>query len=139
MANNKIEVIFLEKRFKRLEKPLKAAASAVLIHLNQKNRGLEVFLLGSNRMNKNVLAFPAPAGPFRPDFRGKKPLGEIYLNPEYIEKRGEDLIFMLVHGVLHLLGYDHGEKGDTIIMQKKEKELMKFYAELHHRLRHRNS
>jgi len=104
-------------------------------------------------MRKNVLAFPAPKGFPRPDIKGKH-LGEIYLNPDYIAKERLEIVpplagsrlpklssldggrnlkleipaklaYMLIHGFLHLLGYDHKKKSDTIIMQKKELLLMR--------------
>lgn len=52
-------------------------------------------------------------------------LGEIYLCPEVIDEREEDIIYLSVHGLLHLLGYTHKNKSDTIKMEKKEKEIMK--------------
>lgn len=31
---------------------------------------------------------------------------------------------LLVHGILHLLGYDHKKKRETIVMREKEKQLL---------------
>jgi len=31
---------------------------------------------------------------------------------------------LIIHGILHLLGYDHKKKNDALIMRKKEKELL---------------
>ena len=81
-------------------------------------------MVGKEFMNKNVLAFPTPKSFPRPDIN-RKPLGEIYLNPQYIKENGEDLIFMFIHGFLHLLGYDHKRRNDRIRMEKKETELLK--------------
>lgn len=78
----------------------------------------------------------------------RKNLGEIYLAPDYIARtlkgsaRKErelkkiakksrnkvlenEIAYLLVHGFLHLLGFDHKKKGDTISMQFKEQELLK--------------
>ena len=82
--------------------------------------------MGKEFMNKNVLAFPAPKDFPRPDIKSK-PLGEIYLNPQYIKENGENFIFMLIHGFLHLLGYDHQKRNDRIRMEKKERELLKSF------------
>ncbi len=77
---------------------------------------VEVYIVGDAFMKKNVLAFPAPKNFPRPDLpKGVKPLGEIYLNP------GSEK--MLIHGFLHLLGYDHQKKSDRMEMEKKEKQL----------------
>lgn len=79
-----------------------------------------MILVDNKFMNANVKSFPAPKG-----FPDTTSLGEIYLNPGYIEKEGEKLEYMLIHGVLHLLGYDHKKKNDIIRMEKKERHLMK--------------
>lgn len=62
----------------------------------------------------------------------EKNLGDIILCPEYIQ---DDLVqweqsfelrlqVLLVHGICHLLGYDHIEDDDYIIMKAKEDELL---------------
>ena len=85
---------------------------------------VEVYLVDDSFMSQNVLAFPAPKNFPRPDLPGKiKPLGEIYLNPKQIRREGGQLTSMLIHGFLHLLGYDHKKKSDRIEMEKKEKQL----------------
>ena len=70
----------------------------------------------------NILAFPAPKDFPRPDIKGQF-LGELYLNPEYIKSHHEDIDRMVIHGFLHLLGYDHDSKSDRIIMKSREQEL----------------
>lgn len=85
---------------------------------------VEVYIVDDSFMIKNVLAFPAPKNFPRPDLpKGVKPLGEIYLNLDYIKKQKESIEKMLIHGFLHLLGYDHQKKSDRITMEKKEKQL----------------
>ena len=74
----------------------------------------EVNLVGNAVMKKNVLSYPAPAGFPRPDAK-ENYLGEIYLNPEYIKERGENFDLMLIHGFLHLRGYDHIKKNDRMV------------------------
>ncbi|HTY39803.1 MAG TPA: rRNA maturation RNase YbeY [Candidatus Paceibacterota bacterium] len=72
----------------------------------------------------NVLSFPEPARFPHPDRPGH--LGEICLNRAYVRpsRRAEGLQ-MLVHGVLHLLGYRHDRKRDTIRMERLEERLLK--------------
>ncbi len=84
---------------------------------------LEIFIVGNDLMPKNVLAFPADTAFPRPDLSHPN-LGEIHLNPTYISEHGEDFEFMLVHGFLHLLGYDHMKKSDRIVMEKEERRLL---------------
>ncbi len=38
----------------------------------------------------------------------------------------KEILKLIVHGTLHLLGYDHKKKNDAIIMRKKEKKLLSF-------------
>jgi len=42
------------------------------------------------------------------------------LNPAY------HLVFLLAHGILHLLGQDHQEDSQRIVMQKREQGIMDF-------------
>lgn len=93
------------------------------------NGHLEIFLVGNRQMKKNVLSYVGKEerGAFiRPDLKEKN-LGEIYLNPSYIKKNKESLLFMLFHGLLHIAGYDHKQKNDRIKMEKlEEKIFLKF-------------
>lgn len=112
-------------------KPVLVKKGKQIAALLKIRKPIDVFLVGGEamrRLNKkyrkkdkstNVLSFVSPLN-FPTDT-----LGEIYLDPKYIEKKNEDLAFMLLHGVLHILGYDHIRKSDRIIMEKKEKLLMK--------------
>lgn len=88
---------------------------------------VEVHLVNDSVMKRNVLSYEAPKHFPRPDVSGKA-LGEIYLNPEYISEHGEDFDLMLVHGFLHLLGYDHETERDRIKMEKREDELLRQFA-----------
>ncbi|PIR87714.1 MAG: rRNA maturation RNase YbeY [Candidatus Harrisonbacteria bacterium CG10_big_fil_rev_8_21_14_0_10_45_28] len=89
---------------------------------------LDVYLVGDGKMKKNVLSFEADKSFPRPDLAPSKSLGEIYLNLAYIKKNGEHPDFMLVHGFLHLLGYDHKKKNDRIEMEAQEESLLKRLA-----------
>lgn len=59
-------------------------------------------------------------------------LGEILLCPSRIKKQAkklkksceEELAFCFVHGILHLFGYDHKEKGLAQKMEAEEKKIM---------------
>lgn len=73
----------------------------------------------------NVLSFEADGFP-RMDIVGY--LGEIYLAPEFIKKKKQDIELLAVHGTLHLLGYTHETKRDRIIMERVEDEILSFIA-----------
>lgn len=61
-------------------------------------------------------------------------LGDIFLCPDYINRRAEaegldpidyDLKRLVVHGILHLLGYEHEEDAAADHMEQREDELLK--------------
>ncbi|MGH6718147.1 MAG: rRNA maturation RNase YbeY, partial [Alphaproteobacteria bacterium] len=74
----------------------------------------------------NVLAFPAGAGPVPPDER--TPLGDVALAYETVAaealRQGKSidahLAHLVVHGVLHLVGYDHGDATAAGVMAALE-------------------
>jgi probable rRNA maturation factor len=59
-------------------------------------------------------------------------LGDIYISLDKAKEQAleyghsflREISFLTVHGLLHLLGYDHMEKSDEIIMFKKQDELL---------------
>jgi len=59
-------------------------------------------------------------------------LGEIFICLEEIKKRNlkakistkEGVTEVLVHGILHLLGYTHKKEKDSLLMEQKEKEIL---------------
>jgi len=86
----------------------------------------------------DVLAFPLePAAPGTPPKRmqGGPPvnLGDVVIAPAYVtrsaEERGVDveneLGLMVVHGILHLLGWDHQDDSQAEDMERREAELLK--------------
>ena len=69
----------------------------------------------------------------RTDFRI---LGDIYISLdrvisqsiEYGHSFKRELFFLALHGLLHLLGYDHMKKEDEIVMFGKQEEVLKKYG-----------
>ena len=131
-------VAALDKRYKKLEKDLTGKTEKILLFLKQDRVGLEIYLVGSARMRKlnrqyrgkdaetNVLAYEAPK-----DFPriSSRFLGEVYLCPPYIKKRGEDIVSLLTHGILHLVGFNHVSVGDRMTMEKVEEAVAAFIRE----------
>lgn len=72
----------------------------------------------------DVLAFPDTDSFPRPE-GGSPSLGEIYINKLLLKGPRKVLVHRVIHGALHLLGYDHMKKRDTIRMEKLERELMR--------------
>ncbi len=62
-------------------------------------------------------------------------LGEIYISvdkaasqaKEYGHSIKRELCFLTVHGLLHILGYNHIKKSDRLIMRKLEEEILEVY------------
>lgn len=136
---NKIEVVDFEKRFKKFEKVIEKSAEEILKILKKKNVAVEIFLAGNRLMRQlnrkyrgkdkiaDVLSFVEPVNFPHPE-RKERFLGEIYLNTAMQKTRHR---ILLIHAILHLLGYSHKRKSDRIKMGKKEKHVYHFF-------RHRN-
>jgi probable rRNA maturation factor len=102
----------------------------------------------------DVLAFPLdddplPGGGRHPDEGGRGPgtpaaddeppliLGDVLVCPAVAERQARDferslddeLALLVVHGVLHLLEYDHADPDDAARMRRRERELLeRFHA-----------
>ena len=67
-------------------------------------------------------------------YKGKEPvcLGDIYISVDKAKEQAEEyghsirreLSFLFVHGLLHLLGYDHMNKEDEEVMFKLQDEIL---------------
>lgn len=59
-------------------------------------------------------------------------LGDIYISLDKAKEQAmeyghsflREICFLTIHGLLHLLGYDHMEKEDEIVMFKKQDEIL---------------
>lgn len=121
------------KKYESLKRPASAALSAALSFLKKKNSAVEVYLLTNkemSRLNKrlrgrtgatNVISLQGKNSP-RPDLKGVF-LGEVFISPAYIKSRGESLFRILIHGLLHTLGYTHGHLRDRIKMEALENRI----------------
>ena len=86
----------------------------------------EMKKLNNKYRNKNcstdVLSFP---------FDDKKLLGDIYISRDTARKNAknlkqeldEEISFLTIHSILHLIGYDHHCRSDKKLMQDKEKKI----------------
>lgn len=62
-------------------------------------------------------------------------LGDIYISIDkayeqaesYNHSRIREICFLATHGILHLLGFDHMDEEDEIVMFKKQEELLDAY------------
>ncbi len=89
----------------------------------------------------DVLALPLEdLEPGRPpaDVPGGPPvnLGDVYICPAYVKRQAEregvayetEMALMVVHGILHLLGYDHELDAEAEAMESRERDLLAGFA-----------
>lgn len=129
---NKVEIVNLAgKGNKKTEKELGMIALKAIKILGKKNISVEILLTEGRLMkflnkrfrgkNKaaDVLSFEEPKEFVSPKSKNRN-IGEIYINTRY---KIQDTKYLLIHGLLHLFGYDHKKKSDIIKMENKEKLL----------------
>jgi len=97
--------------------------------LNNKYRGID--------KPTDVLSFSLQEGAVKsPEIESDKPLGDIIISAETAQRQADtlnhsiekELTVLLIHGLLHLIGYDHEEDKDYKIMKEKESEILKIFA-----------
>jgi len=85
-----------------------------------------------HEMNKQYRDIDRPTDVLSFEEHEEDYLGEIFICEEkvyeqaisYDHSNEREFAFLLTHGLLHLLGYDHIEKDDEIIMFQKQDELL---------------
>lgn len=117
---------FVEKRFESAELAMRLTTDTELQNLNFQFRGLA--------KPTNVLSFAALDGD-GPALLDGSPLflGDIAIAAETVIREARDqqktiqdhLAHMVVHGTLHLLGYDHEEEADAQEMESLERDILK--------------
>lgn len=117
------------------ERKLARLADKILRTLRVRNAALDIILLDDRSMaalkarfikkrtEPNVLSFPEPAHFPHPETT-KRYLGEVYLNRDILRRSPERAKALLLHGILHLLGYDHKKKADIAAMEGLEKKTL---------------
>jgi probable rRNA maturation factor len=118
------------------EPKLARLADKILKALRVRGAAMDIILLDNKSMaalkarfikkktEPNVLSFPEPAHFPHPETK-KRYLGEIYLNRDILKRSPERARALLLHGILHLLGYDHVKKADIAEMETLEAKMLK--------------
>lgn len=124
---------------RRLEKDLERIAGKSLRFLGVRAEPPLVYFLPDKEMRRlkwrflrrrakpgraDVLSFPEPPRFPHPESR-RRVLGEIYLNRDLKDKSRVRYAALLIHGLLHLLGYTHRGKSDIVKMIQREQWLIK--------------
>jgi len=109
--NTEISILFTDDKF--------------IKSLNKKYRGIN--------KSTDVLTFNLEEGDLKfPEVDKNKLLGDIVVSVETAQRQANnlnhnlenELMILLIHGLLHLIGYDHEEDRDNKIMQVKENEIL---------------
>jgi len=96
--------------------------------LNNKYRGID--------KSTDVLSFSLGEGSVKtPETETEKLLGDIIISVETAQSQAnklnhsieKELTVLLIHGLLHLTGYDHEEDQDYKIMREKESEILRIF------------
>src|SRR5512138_1087780 len=135
-----IAITNCQRRQKIAVKKVRAAASKILSVLGCKDAELSVSIVGDRKIRvlnreylqkdrpTNVISFPMQEGEFAalsPDL-----LGDVVISADTTAREAEDggvsfherLVFLLLHGILHLTGYDHERSGETEAKRMEAKE-----------------
>ena len=119
-----------------LHERLSVVAERTLSYLCSNTSVVRVFLLSGKEMRAlekkvgmgradhtpNVLSFEEPAGFPHPETKGRV-LGEVYLNKDLAAHGFREFAYLLIHGILHLLGYSPTEKNDILRMEALERKI----------------
>jgi len=131
-----IEILNLQKREVDLEFLRKVASKL----LKNEDKEISIVLVDKKKirqLNKkfrredkstDVLAFPL-GGEF---ISTRDLLGEVIISVESAQKEAkkrnhslkEEIVLLLIHGILHLKGYDDKRKEEKELMRKKEREIL---------------
>ena len=138
--NETNEKIDLDEEKKIIEFALK--------HENLKNVNFNVIFVDSEKIRQinrdyrkidretDVISFALGDGEANIDFEFGRLLGDIYIcipkmkaqAKEYGHSLTREMGFLTVHGLLHLLGYDHMTKEEEKVMFQKQEEILNAYG-----------
>ncbi|MGE3293403.1 MAG: rRNA maturation RNase YbeY [Geminicoccaceae bacterium] len=99
------------------------ADDRLVIELNRDYRGID--------RPTNVLSFPSGSMELAPG-QGQALLGDVVVAVETVRREAaaqdrsvaDHLVHLVVHGTLHLLGYDHEADDEAEVMERREVELL---------------
>lgn len=107
-------------RFKLDKKLFTGIAKKVLKGENKETETLSLAFVSKEeikRINKRYRGKNKPT-----DVLSFGEINEIVICPEAVKEKNEDIKKVFIHGILHLLGYDHKKDADAEIMEKLEEK-----------------
>lgn len=138
------EIVDETGREARLAEAAERSANAILACVSHDGSELAVLLVGDARMRElnntwrgkdrptDVLSFAADAGPAPVPL-----LGDVAISVDTLRRQADDggwteeeeLVRLLLHGVLHLLGFDHECEADARVMHAEEARVARLLGE----------
>ncbi len=122
--------------FRKFEPDIRAFALQVLARIRKGPCAMECTFVSGETIrawNRNyrkkdapttVLSFGAGVQFPTPELgKGVRYLGEIMIAPRVIKERGEDMRFLVLHSILHLIGYTHESSNARMRMEQRERAL----------------
>ena len=141
----------VDVRFNSLVVPprLREIARVILAEERVAPAELDIFIAGEEDMRElnrdyagqdeltDVLSFSLTEGEELPSPDGVLRLGEVIIAYPVAQRQAEaagrpvreEVAHLLVHGILHLLGYDHAEPEEELAMRAREDQLLAVIAE----------
>ena len=139
----KLEISIDDKDWKSVASLRKLTRAAVKAALTDDDVSVSVLFTGDAEILEvnaqwrgkanatNVLSFPVSATTPVPDGE-PRPIGDIVLAYGVIAREAEEqkktvanhVAHLIVHGTLHLLGYDHEDDGEAAMMEAREIEIL---------------
>ena len=112
------------------KKFLMGVAKKVLKGENRERENISIAFVSSDEIKKLNQKYrkknkPTDVLSFSKTLNFKSDLAEVVICPEVVKKNNEELAKMLIHGILHILGYEHEntEKEAKKMEKKQEKYL----------------
>jgi probable rRNA maturation factor len=143
-----MEILFrnAQRKFKINRPKLISQIEAILTELNQTNCEISIMLVNDARIRKlnaefrnrdsatDVLAFPQDEDALNE--KGDPLLGDVVVSVETSRRQAkehclssnEELILLIIHGTLHLLGYDHERSAKD--KRKMQRMTQKVFSQL---------
>lgn len=147
----KIQIENKQKKIKINKINVRNVTMKILTHLHCPDKEISISFVDDNTISQlnmqylkknnptNVLSFSLLEGDF--NYINPQVLGDIVISVETAQRDAaignftleEEINFLIIHGILHLLGFNHENTTDTETrkMQRKEKELFKLYGTSH--------
>ena len=106
------------------EKLFSTVAKKVLLGENKETETISLAFVDKEEMqklNKKFRNKDKPTDVLSFELKEKGLFGEIVICPDVVKEKGENIVEVFIHGILHLCGHDHEKsEHEAEIMEKKQ-------------------